>query len=95
MQQNRIIYIVNGSISSWRVLIALNEKGLSYEQKRLYVMRCSAVLKVSFLERLHQETIAIVRKEYTEEKYHIPGEFKEDIPGFRTYQKYAEYLPDL
>ena len=39
MQQNRIIYIVNGSIPSWRVLIALNEKGLAYEQERLYVMR--------------------------------------------------------
>jgi len=41
------------------------------------------------------KTIALVRKEYTEEKYNIPGEFKEDIAGLKTYQKYAEYLPDL
>lgn len=39
MDRDRIIYIVNGSISSWRVLIALNEKGLAYVQKRMYVMR--------------------------------------------------------
>ena len=39
MSQNRTIYIVNGSIPSWRVLIALNEKGLSYVQERLFVMR--------------------------------------------------------
>jgi len=39
MDEERTIYIVNGSISRWRVLIALNEKGLTYTQKRLYVMR--------------------------------------------------------
>ncbi|MEO1670506.1 MAG: hypothetical protein AAFR77_06910 [Cyanobacteria bacterium J06631_2] len=41
------------------------------------------------------KAIALVRKEYTEDKYSIPAEFKEDIPGLKTYQKYAEYLPDL
>ena len=41
------------------------------------------------------KAIALVRKEYTEDKYSIPTEFKADIPGFKTYQKYAEYLPDL
>ena len=39
--------------------------------------------------------IAMVRQEYTEDKYSIPPEFKEDIPGTSTYQKYAEYLADL
>ena len=39
--------------------------------------------------------IALVREEYTADKYTIPSEFKEDIPGIRVYQKYAEYLPDL
>jgi glutathione S-transferase len=39
MTQARTIYIVNGSIPSWRVLIALYEKGLSFASKRLRVMR--------------------------------------------------------
>ena len=39
MAQDRIIYVVNGSIPSWRVLMAVNEKRLSYVQKRLFVMR--------------------------------------------------------
>ncbi|HEY9768297.1 MAG TPA: hypothetical protein V6C71_07275 [Coleofasciculaceae cyanobacterium] len=39
--------------------------------------------------------IALVREEYTADKYSIPSEFKEDIPGISVYQKYAEYLPDL
>ena len=41
------------------------------------------------------KTIAMVRQEYTENKYSIPPEFKEDIPGTSTYQRYAEYLSDL
>jgi hypothetical protein len=41
------------------------------------------------------KAIALVRKEYTEDKYSIPDEFKQDIPGWNTYQKYTEYLPDL
>lgn len=41
------------------------------------------------------KAISLVRKEYTEDKYSIPAEFKEDIPGYNTYQKYAEYLADL
>ena len=39
MIQERTIYIVNGSIPSWRVLMALYEKGLSFASKRLRVMR--------------------------------------------------------
>jgi glutathione S-transferase len=39
MPQERIIYIVNGSIASWRVLITLSEKGLSFDPKRVRVMR--------------------------------------------------------
>ena len=31
------------------------------------------------------KTIAMVRQEYTEDKYSIPPEFKEDIPGTSTY----------
>jgi hypothetical protein len=41
------------------------------------------------------KAIALVRQEYTESKYDIPAEFKQDLPGWNTYQKYAEYLPDL
>ncbi len=38
MLQDRTIYLVNGSIPSWRVLMALTEKGLPFETKRLRVM---------------------------------------------------------
>ncbi|MBE9048712.1 hypothetical protein IQ255_30780 [Pleurocapsales cyanobacterium LEGE 10410] len=41
------------------------------------------------------KTITMVRQEYTADKYRIPPEFKEEIPGISTYQKYAEYLADL
>ncbi len=43
----RTIYIVNGSIPSWRVLIALQEKGLSFSQKRLFVMRSQRETKTT------------------------------------------------
>jgi glutathione S-transferase len=39
MSQERTIYIANGAMSSWRVLITLCEKGLSFTNKRLRVMR--------------------------------------------------------
>lgn len=35
----RALYLVNGSISSIRMLIALHEKGLAFEPRRLRVMR--------------------------------------------------------
>jgi len=35
----RALYLVNGSISSIRVLVALHEKGLAFEPRRLRVMR--------------------------------------------------------
>lgn len=52
---------------------------------------------VQLLKKWEQpyKAIALVRKEYTEDKYSIPAEFKQDIPGWNTYQKYAEYLPNL
>jgi hypothetical protein len=52
---------------------------------------------VQLLKKWEQpyKAIALVRKEYTEDKYSIPAEFKEDIPGYKVYQKYAEYLPNL
>ncbi|KDR74523.1 hypothetical protein GALMADRAFT_250528 [Galerina marginata CBS 339.88] len=34
----RILYYVNGSIPSWRVMMALHLKGISYTRKRLHVM---------------------------------------------------------
>jgi glutathione S-transferase len=39
MSEKRVLYIVNGSIASWRVLLALHEKGLSFATKRVRVMR--------------------------------------------------------
>ena len=41
------------------------------------------------------KSISMVRQEYTAEKYQIPPEFTEDIPGITVYQKYAKYLADL
>jgi hypothetical protein len=48
---------------------------------------------VQLLKKWEQpyKAIALVRKEYTEEQYSIPAEFKQDIPGWNTYQKYAKY----
>ncbi len=37
----------------------------------------------------------MVRKEYTSNKYQIPREFKENIPGISIYNKYSEYLVEL
>ena len=34
----RILYYVNGTIPSWRVMMALHLKGLTYTRKRLHVM---------------------------------------------------------
>ncbi|WP_437915812.1 glutathione S-transferase family protein [Sorangium sp. So ce302] len=39
MSARRAVYFVNGSISSWRVLMAAHEKGLAFEPRRLRVMR--------------------------------------------------------
>lgn len=44
-------------------------------------------------EKLHQ-SITMVRQEYTSDKYTIPQEFKEKIPGLNVYQKYGKYLID-
>ena len=41
------------------------------------------------------KAISLVRQEYTEDKYSIPAEFKAEIPGQQTHDKYAEYLPEL
>ena len=37
----------------------------------------------------------MVRQEYTADKYKIPPEFKEDIPGITIYRQYAEHLAYL
>lgn len=52
---------------------------------------------VELLKKWEQpyKTIQMVRQEYTDDKYSVPPEFKQDIPGITTYQRYAEYLPDL
>lgn len=47
MTQERILYIVNGAIPSWRVLMALHEKGLPFVSKRLRVMRAERETKTS------------------------------------------------
>lgn len=39
MSGERTLYLVNGSIPSWRVMLALHEKGLPFVARRLRVMR--------------------------------------------------------
>jgi glutathione S-transferase len=39
MTGERVLYLVNGSISSWRVMLALHEKSLPFTATRLRVMR--------------------------------------------------------
>ena len=41
------------------------------------------------------ETVTTIREQFSPQEYSLPSEFKEDIPGKSTYQKYAEYLADL
>ena len=40
-------------------------------------------------------TINMMRGEYTSEKYKIPTEFKQEIPGINVHEQYAKYLADL
>jgi glutathione S-transferase len=39
LERSRVVYFVNGSISSWRVLFTLGELGLDYAPRRLRVMK--------------------------------------------------------
>ncbi len=41
------------------------------------------------------ETIEMVREQYSDREYSIPPEFKKEIPGVNTYHQYAEYLENL
>lgn len=41
------------------------------------------------------KTINMVREEYTPDRYQIPAEFKQEIPGIETYKQYVKYLADL
>lgn len=41
------------------------------------------------------ETITMVREQYSDREYSLPPEFSQVIPGENTYNKYAEYLPNL
>jgi len=41
------------------------------------------------------KTINMMRGEYTSEKYKIPTEFKQEIPGINVHKQYIKYLADL
>ena len=68
--------------------------GLTNRHEKAYGEFKQLVKLLKKWEKLEQ-SISIFRNEYTEDKYSIPPEFKEDIPGTSTYQKYAKYLADL
>ena len=68
--------------------------GLTNRHEKAYQEFKQLVKLLKKWEKL-EKSIAVFRNEYTEDKYRIPPEFKEDIPGTSTYQKYAKYLPDL
>ena len=68
--------------------------GLTNRHGKAYLEFAQLVELLKKWEKPYQ-AISLVRQEYTEDKYSIPAEFKEDIPGIGVYQKYAEYLPDL
>ena len=71
-----------------QVIGLTNRHGKSYQQ-------FAQLVKLLKKWEKPYKAIALVRKEYTEDKYSVPAEFKEDIPGYKTYQRYAEYLPNL
>ena len=63
---------------------------------KLTLLTVISILGLSTVETAHaSNAIAMVRKEYTTDKYRVLPEFKQDIPGIDTYEKYAQYLPDL
>ena len=68
--------------------------GLTNRHEKAYAEFKQLVKLLKKWEKL-EKAIAVFRNEYTEDKYRIPPEFKEDIPGTSTYQKYAKYLADL
>lgn len=68
--------------------------GLNDRHGKAYLEFAQLVELLKKWEKLYK-AIALVRKEYTDDKYSIPAEFKLDIPGVKVYQRYAEYLSDL
>ena len=68
--------------------------GLTNRHEKAYGEFKQLVKLLKKWEKL-EKAIAVFRNEYTEDKYRIPPEFKEDIPGTSTYQKYAKYLADF
>jgi glutathione S-transferase len=98
----RTIYIVNGSIPNWRVLLALHEKGLSFTQKRLRVMRAQRETRTPEFLQLNprgqtplllepdgtriNESLAILT--YLELRYPTPTL----LPARTNWQEYANAL---
>ena len=68
--------------------------GLTNRHEKAYAEFKQLVKLLKKWEKL-EKSISVFRNEYTEDKYSIPPEFKEDLPGTSTYQKYAKYLADL
>ena len=68
--------------------------GLTHRHEKAYSEFKQLIKLLKKWEKL-EKAIAVFRNEYTSSKYSIPPEFKEDIPGTTTYQKYAKYLADL
>ena len=102
MDRERTIYIVNGSIASWRVLITLGEKGLSFDTKRVRVMRADPETRTPEFLALNprgqvpllvepvgtkiNESLAILH--YLELRYPTPSL----LPAQGTWQEYANAI---
>lgn len=102
MERARTIYIVNGSIASWRVLITLSEKGLSFDTKRIRVMRAEPETRTPEFLALNprgqvpllvepdgtkiNESLAILH--YLELRYPAPSL----LPSQNNWQEYANAI---
>ncbi len=63
--------------------------GDKHEKKYVQYTRLVEVLKEWYK---FYETVTGIREEYPASKFKIPDEFKKEIPGIQTYQKYQDQL---
>ncbi len=68
--------------------------GLTNRHSKAYLEFGQLIKLLKKWENIYK-AIALVREEYTTDKYNLPAEFTANIPGISVYQKYAEYLLDL
>ncbi|MGF1542450.1 MAG: hypothetical protein ACFCU5_18740 [Pleurocapsa sp.] len=65
--------------------------GLINRHEESYVKFKQLIAILSTWNKPHKSLI-MVREEYTSDKYKIPPEFKQEIPGLNVYKKYEKYI---